>query len=154
MSKENDAQVQGYDEKNRDRQDSKDDSKLTEISLRKYDVDPIKSPAFLGLKAYKRMVGYGTRYANDDLESKQWREVYGILIGAIDKEHKLLIKDAIPMVVGDRAGVKYENKQYVDMAQIDASVYERSIQNKKSDFIIGWWHTHPGYGFFYSNVDN
>ena len=132
--------------------------KSTEISanselIKQYGVDPVKTPGILSYNAYRKIIGYGLRYANDDMSSKDWREVYGILIGSIEENKKVLIKDAIPMVVGDRAGVKYENKQYVDMAQIDESVYERSIQDKKNDFIIGWWHTHPGFGFFYSPVD-
>ncbi len=116
-------------------------------------IDPFKTPVLLTLKAYKRIVGYGIRYASADLNSNKWREVYGILIGSIENNSKVIVKDAIPMVVGDRAGVKYENKQYVDMAQIDASVFERSIQDDKTDFIIGWFHTHPGFGFFYSPID-
>lgn len=116
-------------------------------------VDPGSAPVCLKYKAYKRMVGYAIRHASNHLEQKKWKEVYGILIGSIEKESKVIVKDAIPMIVGDRAGVKYENKTYVDMAQIDASVYERSIQDKKNDFIIGWWHTHPGFAFFFSDVD-
>ena len=132
--------------------------KSTEISasselIKQYGVNPVKTPGILSYNAYRKILGYGLRYANEDMSSKDWREVYGILIGSIEDNKKVLIKDAIPMVVGDRAGVKYENKQYVDMAQIDESVYERSIQDKKNDFIIGWWHTHPGFGFFYSPVD-
>lgn len=103
-------------------------------------------------RAYKRIVGYATRYANDEMKSKEWREVYGILIGSIEGSY-VLIKDAIPMVYGDRAGVEYENEQYVDMANIDTRVYEHAIKDKENDFIIGWWHTHPGFGFFYSPVD-
>lgn len=121
--------------------------------IKLYGVDPVKTPGMLTYNAYRKILGYGLRYANDEMSSKDWREVYGILIGSIEENKKVLVKDAIPMVVGDRAGVKYENKQYVDMAQIDESVYERSIQDKKNDFIIGWWHTHPGFGFFYSPVD-
>jgi len=116
-------------------------------------IDPFKTPVLLTLKAYKRIVGYAIRYANNDLKPEKWREVYGILIGSIENNNKVIVKDAIPMVVGDRAGVKYESKQYVDMAQIDATVFERSIQDDKTDFIIGWWHTHPGFGFFYSPID-
>ncbi|TFF85638.1 MAG: hypothetical protein EU518_00835, partial [Promethearchaeota archaeon] len=103
-------------------------------------------------KAYKRIIGYSYRYANNRLSENKWREVYGILIGSIDN-NKEIIKDAVPMVVGDRAGVQYESKQYVDMAQIDASTHERAIRDKKNDFIIGWWHTHPGFGFFFSPID-
>ncbi|MFX1303829.1 MAG: hypothetical protein ACFFBV_05320 [Promethearchaeota archaeon] len=121
--------------------------------LKNKKIKPFRTPCLLTLKAYKRIVGYAIRYANKDLNPDKWREVYGILIGSIEDDSKVIIKDAIPMVVGDRAGVKYENKQYVDMAQIDASVFERSIQDKKNDFIIGWFHTHPGFGFFYSPID-
>jgi len=113
----------------------------------------IKTPALIRFKAYKRIVGYATRYASNDIPEKEWREVYGILIGSIENQENIIIKDAIPMVVGDRAGVKYENKQYVDMAQIDNIIYERAIQDKKNDFIIGWWHTHPGFPFKLSEVD-
>ena len=86
--------------------------------------DPFYAPVLLTLKAYKRIVGYAIRYANNNLKPDKWREVYGILIGSIEDNSKVIVKDAIPMVVGDRAGVKYENKQYVDMAQIDASVFK------------------------------
>lgn len=114
---------------------------------------PFSSAVVLTLKAYRRIVGYAIRYANQNLKPDKWREVYGILVGSIEKNSKLIVKDAIPMIVGDRAGVKYESKQYVDMAQIDASVFERSVQDNREDFIIGWWHTHPGFGFFYSPID-
>lgn len=116
-------------------------------------IDPYKTPVLLTVKAYERIVGYAIRYANEDQNPDKWREVYGILIGSIEDNAKVIVKDAIPMVVGSRAGVQFENKQYVDMSQIDASVFERSIQDKKNDFIIGWFHTHPGFGFFYSPID-
>lgn len=120
---------------------------------KKKKLDPFKTPVLLTQKAYKRIVGYAIRYASDDINSDKWREVYGFLIGSIENNSKVIVKDAIPMVVGDRAGVRYENKQYVDMAQIDATVFERSIQDDKTDFIIGWFHTHPGFGFFFSPID-
>ena len=126
---------------------------LTSQLIEKYGINPAKTPVYLTYNAYRRMVGYAIRYASEDLPTKNWREVYGILIGSIDNSHEVHIKDAIPMVVGDRAGVKYENKQYVDMAQIDESIHERSITDKRNDFIVGWWHTHPGFGFFYSPID-
>jgi proteasome lid subunit RPN8/RPN11 len=120
---------------------------------KKKKITPFNSPVLLTLKAYKRIVGYAIRYANDDISESKWREVYGILIGTIETNSKVIVKDAIPMIVGDRAGVAYENKQYVDMAQIDASIFEHSVQDDKNDFIIGWFHTHPNFGFFYSPID-
>ena len=120
---------------------------------KKKKITPFNSPVLLTINAYKRIVGYAIRYANDNISEKKWREVYGILIGTIENNAKVIVKDAIPMVVGDRAGVTYESKQYVDMAQIDASIFERSVQDDKNDFIIGWFHTHPNFGFFYSPID-
>ena len=114
----------------------------------------MKTPVVLRYKAYERIIGYAMRYASDDMDENDWREVYGILIGSIEGGKTVVIKDAIPMVVGDRAGVTYENKEYVDMAQIDESVYERSISDEKNDFIIGWWHTHPGFPFRFSDIDH
>ena len=120
---------------------------------KKKGVKPSYAPVLLSLKAYERIVGYAIRYANNSMNPGKWREVYGILIGSVENNERVIVKDAIPIMAGDRAGVAFENKQYVDTAQIDASIYERSIQDKKNDFIIGWWHTHPNMGFFYSVVD-
>ena len=114
----------------------------------------MKTPVILRYKAYERIIGYAMRYASDEMDENDWREVYGILIGSIEDGKTVVIKDAIPMVVGNRAGVSYENKQYVDMAQIDESVYERSIRDEKNDFIVGWWHTHPGFPFRFSDIDH
>ena len=143
------------DEENNDSLKSKDMTELSPTAKLKqeYGIDPVKAPVVLKLNAYRRMAGYAIRYANNKLSTRNWREVYGILIGSIENNKNVIVKDAIPMVVGDRAGVKYENKQYVDMAQIDASIYEKSVQDKKNDFIVGWWHTHPGFKFFFSPVD-
>jgi len=143
------------DEENKDSLKSKDITELSPTAKLKqeYGIDPVKTPVVLKLNAYRRMAGYAIRYANNKLSTRNWREVYGILIGSIENNKEVIVKDAIPMVVGDRAGVKYENKQYVDMAQIDASIYEKSVQDKKNDFIVGWWHSHPGFKFFFSPVD-
>lgn len=115
-------------------------------------VDP-ESPCIISMKAYRRIVGYALRYANNDMKPKNWREAYGILIGHIENDDICYITDAIPMIVGSRAGVKFETKQYADMAQIDESLYEKFLNEQNDDFIIGWWHTHPGFGWFFSMVD-
>ncbi|MFO8020612.1 MAG: hypothetical protein R6U96_18460 [Promethearchaeia archaeon] len=120
---------------------------------KKYIVQPSDTPVYLNWRAFKRMIGYAIRYANDDIEQEDWREVYGILIGSVEDETLVVIKDAIPLVPGGKTGVELEPVHYVDLSQIDESIYDQAIQNKKTDFIVGWWHTHPGFGFFYSEVD-
>ncbi len=122
------------------------------INFSSKNVDP-ESPCIISMKAYRRIVVYALRYANNDMKPKNWREAYGILIGHIENDDICYITDAIPMIVGSRAGVKFETKQYADMAQIDESLYEKFLNEQNDDFIIGWWHTHPGFGWFFSRVD-
>ncbi|MHA1731722.1 MAG: hypothetical protein ACTSU5_07245 [Promethearchaeota archaeon] len=118
------------------------------LTKKNYDVE-------ISPRAYQRMVGYASRYANDQLDMKRWREVYGILVGFIRDGREVVVEDAIPMLVGGRAGVQFENKQYVDAAMIDEELYERGLQDpsRSHHFFCGWWHTHPGFSFFYSEVD-
>ncbi len=137
----------------KDNSEIKEGSKKTDYGKVETVIDPIYTPVYLNWKAYKRIVGYGIRYANNDMDQKNWKEVYGILIGTVEEKTLVVITDAIPVCVGERAGVELRPIHYVDLSQIDASVYERSTENEKKDFIIGWFHTHPGYSFFFSDVD-
>ncbi len=124
-----------------------------EHHIQKYGIDPAETPVFISYNAYRRISGYAMRYGNKDLPQKAWREVYGILIGSIKDNKEVIIKDAIPVMVGDRAYVEYKSKHYVDTAQFNTAVYERSIQDNKEEFFVGWWHTHPGIGFIFSPRD-
>jgi len=128
--------------------------KAEEVREPEFIIDPIYSPVYLNYKAYKRMVGYAMRHANDNIDMKKWNEVYGILIGTVEENTLVVVRDAIPVCVGGKTGVELEPIHYVDLSQIDAAVYERAIENKKTDFIVGWWHTHPSFGFFFSEVDS
>jgi len=126
--------------------------KTPSISKSEFNI-PIFTPVHLTYKAYKRMIGYAIRYANNQLDSRKWKEVYGVLIGAIRENGIVVVKEAIPVCVGRRSGVEFEPIHYVDLSEIDASVFERAIEDGKTDFIVGWWHTHPGFGFFFSDTD-
>ncbi len=121
--------------------------------IRKYGINPAETPIFISYNAYRRIVGYAMRYGNDELTQRNWREVYGILIGTIKDNKEVIIKDAIPVMVGERAYVEYKSKHYVDTAQFNTTIYERAIQDNKEDFFVGWWHTHPGIGFIFSPRD-
>jgi proteasome lid subunit RPN8/RPN11 len=105
-------------------------------------------------RAYDDLVIYASRFASEFIEPDKQREVYGVLIGTVDKTQAIVhVKQAIGIVVGERTGVEFESKQYVDMSQIDETIWKHSVEYNEGDFICGWWHTHPGFGFFYSNTD-
>jgi len=124
-----------------------------EYNIRKYGINPAETPIIISYNAYRRIVGYAMRYGNNDQPQRNWREVYGILIGSIKDNKEVIIKDAIPVMVGERAYVEYKSKHYVDTAQFNTAIYERAIQDNKEDFFVGWWHTHPGIGFIFSPRD-
>jgi proteasome lid subunit RPN8/RPN11 len=124
-----------------------------EYYIRKFGINPAETPIIISYNAYRRIVGYAMRYGNNDQPQRNWREVYGILIGSIKDNKEVIIKDAIPVMVGERAYVEYKSKHYVDTAQFNTAIYERAIQDNKEDFFVGWWHTHPGIGFIFSPRD-
>ena len=124
-----------------------------EYYIRKFGINPAETPIIISYNAYRRIVGYAMRYGNNDQPQRNWREVYGILIGSIKNNKEVIIKDAIPVMVGERAYVEYKSKHYVDTAQFNTAIYERAIQDNKEDFFVGWWHTHPGIGFIFSPRD-
>ena len=124
-----------------------------EYYIQKYGVNPAETPVLISYNAYRRIVGYAMRYGNNEQPQRNWREVYGILIGSIKDNKEVIIKDAIPVMVGERAYVEYKSKHYVDTAQFNTAIYERAVQDNKEDFFVGWWHTHPGIGFIFSPRD-
>jgi proteasome lid subunit RPN8/RPN11 len=145
-------------QKEKEEKFSSDTNEMIEISKRdyyiqKYGIDPAITPVYLSFNAYRRIVGYAMRYGNNNIPQKTWREVYGILIGSIKDNKEVVVNDAIPVMVGDRAYVEYKSKHYVDTAQFNTTIYERAIQDDKEDFFVGWWHTHPGIGFIFSPRD-
>jgi len=115
--------------------------------------DPKLSPVYLSWKAYKRMVGYALRYANNDMEKKEWREVYGVLIGNNEENKRVMIKDSIPIMAGSDIGFELEPIHYVDVSDINTNIFQQSIESNSNDFIVGWWHSHPGFGHFFSEID-
>ena len=87
---------------------------------------------------------YASRYASDEIDSDEQREVYGILVGSVDVDKCIVyIKQAIGIVKGQRTGVEFENKQYVDLSNIDESVWKKSVEYETGDvsFAAGGTHT-------------
>jgi proteasome lid subunit RPN8/RPN11 len=92
-----------------------------------------------------------------DLSKKYNLEVFGYLVGEIFKwENKkyILIEDQIFIESGT-------NSTPYTVSQIEgtAGLYEESFQKLKQEKnnpnlrIVGWWHSHPGFGCFLSKTD-
>ncbi len=102
----------------------------------------------LSAEAYKTIILYSTRYANTSIPKEQWREIYGILIGTSD-ENSVIIDRAEPMTYGEATDVELGPEHYGFIAEIQDKL-DAEGQNR---YMVGWFHSHPGLGLFYSYVD-
>ncbi|NVM53125.1 MAG: hypothetical protein HWN66_05435 [Candidatus Helarchaeota archaeon] len=97
-------------------------------------------------QAYKDIVLHSTRFANPGINRKQWREVYGFLIGTIENGN-VVVHESVPMVHGGATEVEFEEQHYIEAAEINEKVAEKGF------FLVGWYHSHPGLQIFLSSID-
>jgi proteasome lid subunit RPN8/RPN11 len=97
-------------------------------------------------KAYRMIALHSIFYANRNMPREDWKEIYGLLIGKLEKDN-VVITDAIPITSGKKYEVEFNEEHYSKAAEID----EIAIQKKL--FTVGWYHSHPGIGLFLSTTD-
>lgn len=95
-------------------------------------------------EAYRQMFSYVIDFANPNRPYRQWREVIGWLIGSVDGE-TITVINGIPMSSGSSIFV-----EITDYSIIPKIVEEAE---KKDAVILGWFHSHPSFGFFLSGID-
>jgi proteasome lid subunit RPN8/RPN11 len=95
-------------------------------------------------EAYNEMFKYVVEYANPNRPYRQWREVIGWLIGTIEGE-TVTVLNAIPMTSG--SSIFVEMSDYTIIPKIAEEA------DKIDAVIVGWFHSHPSFGFFLSSVD-
>ncbi|NHK32156.1 MAG: hypothetical protein FK730_12435 [Asgard group archaeon] len=95
-------------------------------------------------EAYRQMFQYVIEFANPNRSYRQWREVIGWLIGTIEGETATVIK-AIPMSSGSSIFVQMEDYSIIPKIAEEAE--------RLNAVIVGWFHSHPSFGFFLSSVD-
>ncbi len=100
--------------------------------------------------AYKSVVLYASRYANPSIPQPEWKEIYGIMIGYIEKEkNKVIVTRCEPLTFGEATDVQLRSEHYVQIDEIQT----RLEQEGKGEWIVGWWHSHPGLTLFFSYID-
>lgn len=84
----------------------------------------------------------------DHVYSSPGGEVGGVLVGEIPKTGPVRITAAIPALraEGERASVTFTHDAWSDVH----AIMERKHKGKR---IVGWYHSHPGFGIFLSEHD-
>ncbi|MHA1898275.1 MAG: hypothetical protein ACTSU2_12850, partial [Promethearchaeota archaeon] len=74
-------------------------------------------------------------------------------IGHIDKKNNVIISEAYPITHTAKKGhilkVSYDDPDYVDASLIEEEAYTRD----PPEFIVGWYHSHPGIKIMFSQDD-
>ncbi|NVM01968.1 MAG: hypothetical protein HWN67_06510 [Candidatus Helarchaeota archaeon] len=107
----------------------------------------VKGKVLIKAKAYKDIVLHASRFCNSKIPRNKWKEVYGFLVGTLQNEN-VVINEAVPMTHGGTTEVQFEEIHYIEAAELDGTLAESG-----QDFIIGWYHSHPGLDLFLSSVD-
>jgi len=93
------------------------------------------------------------RFGNKVRDPRDYREVMGMLIGHLEGDadqrgiQNVIIEDAVPVSHGGSIEVNFAPQDYVTFATIDENFAE------KNWWTVGWYHSHPGLGIFFSGTD-
>ncbi|MFX1250358.1 MAG: hypothetical protein ACFFCZ_01930 [Promethearchaeota archaeon] len=96
---------------------------------------------------YFKMILHSLKYAHPSSKNT-WVEIIGLMTGYLRHGgtplERIVIEDAFP--IGYGKAVTVEIKDY--------NAVTRILKAKKpGSFVVGWYHSHPGYGLFLSGTD-
>jgi len=104
-------------------------------------------------KVYLTIVAASVRFANQKIPKDDWLEVSGIFIGR-NEDDDVFITEAYPIMHQelDKDAVidqyKWNDEDYESLNVID----EEAFLRQPSEFVVGWWHSHPGFKNFFSVI--
>lgn len=96
--------------------------------------------------AFQKMISHTLRFANDSREEST--QALGICIGEYSPETKrYIIGDVIPITHGDSIELGFSEEIHEAIDEI------KSHYPDTNKSVIGWYHSHLGYGLYFSNSD-
>ncbi|MCK4284982.1 MAG: Mov34/MPN/PAD-1 family protein, partial [Candidatus Lokiarchaeota archaeon] len=104
--------------------------------------------------AYYKMLLHVLRFGSKYLEHKKLSEVMGVLIGRLEGEDEIknvIVEDVVPVSHGGSIEVKFSVEQLGAFGEIDGKIWEQ--YGDRGWFSVGWIHSHPGLGIFFSETD-
>ncbi len=105
-------------------------------------------------KVYLTVVAAAVRFANTRIPKDDWLEVSGIFTGKNEGDD-VKISEAYPIMHQklDRDAVidqyKWSDEDYEALYIIDDEAFSRD----PPEFVVGWWHSHPGFKVMMSHID-
>jgi len=126
--------------------------KSKQKELEKDSIVETQGKVILNKKVYRTIIASSVRFANSQIPESDWAEVYGILIGHIENGN-ILVSEAYPITHTMKKGhilkVSYDSEDYVHSVSFE----EESYKHDPPEFIVGWYHSHPGIKLMFSQDD-
>jgi len=103
-------------------------------------------------EVYLTIVAAAVRFANARIPKDEWLEVSGIFIGRNEGDD-VIVSETYPIMHQelDKDAVidqyKWSEEDMIIASDIELQAYERN------EFIVGWWHSHPGFKVMMSHID-
>lgn len=107
-----------------------------------------KGKVLLKQCTYRNMMLHMLHYARHGVSQSNWVETAGWIIGKIEDDD-VVCMDAFPIMTGSAVEFEFKEEHYIKAAAIDNELFERD----EGEFIVGWYHSHPGLGLFLSHTD-
>ncbi|TXT64104.1 MAG: hypothetical protein BAJALOKI3v1_260042 [Promethearchaeota archaeon] len=107
-----------------------------------------EKPVVINVEAYKTIILYASRYANKSIPAEEWKEIYGLLIGYTDDDF-VYVENAEALTFGHSTDVQLDERHYGFIQEIE----DKLEGENKNRYIVGWFHSHPGLGLFFSYID-
>ena len=96
-------------------------------------------------EVYEKFLHFALENANPLGSSRKWRECIGLILGRISEE-SIVVSEIVPISSGSAIFV-----DITDYEQVFSLISFERID--KGEVIVGWAHTHPGLGLFFSGTD-
>jgi len=104
--------------------------------------------------AYYKMLLHVLRFGSKYIEHSKLSEVMGVLIGHLEGEDEIknvIVEDVVPVSHGGTIEVKFSVEQLGAFGELDTKIWEQ--YGDLGWFSVGWMHSHPGLGIFFSGTD-
>ncbi|MFX0143041.1 MAG: hypothetical protein ACFE9C_03105 [Candidatus Hodarchaeota archaeon] len=105
-------------------------------------------------RAYLTIVAASVRFANTRIPKDEWLEVSGVFTGQNDGDN-VIISETFPIMHQelDKDAVidqyKWADEDYEALYIIDDIAFSKD----PPEFVVGWWHSHPGFKVMMSHID-
>ena len=96
--------------------------------------------------AFRNMITHVLRFGSEAIENSV--EVIGVCMGKkAQNKTDFIVTHAIPVAHGVREHVAFSPEDMAAFAQVDEEFASEGL------YAIGWYHSHPGWGLFFSDMD-